>query len=155
MTNRDRFKLGGCSPVLIQKAEAVLALMEEITHPMCITDGFRTAGRQAVLYGMGRLTPGPDVSPERPLGRTVTNADGIHVLSHHQSGRAFDATFLVDGRPTWDEALWRQFGLLYGEAGESVGLLWGGRWKNTRTGKPAPDLPHMELPPLSPGTLVA
>jgi len=121
--------------------QIVLDVMDQLGHPMIITDGVRTLVRQQELYAQGRTAP----------GRIVTYANGIPKpqgtgVSNHQPwadgfGHAVDCTFVVDldgdgdmDDPTWDlKRPWR----LYGEVAKSQGLRWGGDW--TR-----PDLPHVE-----------
>lgn len=134
-------KLIGVHPDLQQKVQQIIDAMAVLGLEMRVTDGVRTAGRQQELYAQGRTTPGPDVSSTRPLGRTVTNADGFLKLSNHQIkpdgfGHAVDCTFWVDGAPSWSEDLpWR----LYGAMAMTLGLHWGGTWNK-------PDKPHLELP---------
>ncbi len=118
---------------------ALVAAMAHLGHPMMVTDGWRTISDQWNLWLKGR--------PWLPGGtreRVVTFSDGLEKKSHHQSGRAADCCFVVDGKPSWDEALpWQD----YGEAAEAAGLEWGGRWTT-------PDKPHVQLPPTD-GVLVA
>lgn len=134
-------KLTGVHPVLIARALLVHDAMAAIGYQMMVTDGVRTTAEQVALHKQGRETPGPDVSPERPLGRTVTNADGITTRSNHQVhadglGHALDCCFVVTGKPSWDARLpWRA----YGELAKALGLKWGGDW-------PTSDKPHIELP---------
>jgi hypothetical protein len=52
---------------------------------MKVVQGLRTVAQQQELYAQGRTKPGPDVSPARPLGRTVTNCDGIQIQSPIQA----------------------------------------------------------------------
>lgn len=142
LTDRDRHKLQGCHHEIIAKVDRVFEAVARHGKTMMVTDGARTASQQAVSYAKGRTTVGPDVSPDRPLGRTVTSADGVHIKSNHQSGRAVDCCFVVNGEPSWDEHLpW----YLYGEAAEAEGLHWGGRWARH-------DNPHIELNPLPAGS---
>ena len=56
--------------------------------------------------------------------------------SKHCDGLAFDAVVYKDGLPWWKapRSVWEQMGTI----GESCGLSWGGRWKNT-------DCPHFEV----------
>jgi peptidoglycan LD-endopeptidase CwlK len=106
------------------KVLAVLKRMEDLGHPMMVTDGFRTTEQQQKLFAQGRSSP----------GKIVTHADGIKVKSNHQSGRAVDCCFLIEGKPSWDERLpWS----LYGRIAKEHGLQWGGDWKR-------PDKPHIE-----------
>ena len=145
MTNRDRLRLGGCDPVLIAKVDALISAMHDEGHIVRVTRGLSTAGQQMILYDQGRRTPGPDVSPTRPLGRVVTYCDGVHKKSNHQSGRAADLCFVVNGSVSWAESLpWA----LLGETAEAVGLIWGGRWRVSDKG-------HVELAPRAAAEVIA
>lgn len=132
MTDRDREKLAGVHPQLVEKLARVLAAMDALGHQMIVTDGLRTVEQQRALYAKGRTAP----------GAIVTNADGTEKRSNHQKrldgfGHAVDCCFLVDGKPSWDAHLpWK----VYGAAAESLGLIWGGSWRSLH------DLPHVELP---------
>jgi hypothetical protein len=127
VTDHDRAKLAGCHPDLIARLDRVLAGMQAAGFPMMVTDGKRTAVEQAALYAQGRTAP----------GHIVTYADGVMNLSNHQSGRAADSCFVVDGAPSWAVSLpWHAYGALV----VAVGLVWGGDWHRLV------DLPHAELP---------
>lgn len=129
-SDRDRQKLAGVSPVLIERLELVFGGMAAVGFPMMATDGVRTLAAQQALFAQGRSQP----------GKIVTYADGKTVRSNHQVkadgfGHAADCCFIVNGRPSWDEQLpWRA----YGELAKALGLKWGGDWKR-------PDKPHVEL----------
>lgn len=65
-----------------------------------------------------------------------------------KKSRAFDFAVVKDGIPTWlskidvdldGEADYLECGII----GESLGLQWGGRWKDSE-GKPNPDFPHLQ-----------
>lgn len=117
-------KAKGIVPEVWTKVLAILRRMDELGHPMIVTDGFRTEEQQKALYAKGRTAP----------GRIVTDADGVKNKSNHQSGKAVDCCFLVDNKPSWDERLpWS----LYGRIAKEHGLKWGGDWKK-------PDKPHIE-----------
>lgn len=132
MTDRDRQRLAGVHPRLVDKLDRVLDAMAVLGFAMMVTDGLRTREQQQLLYAKGRTAKGP----------VVTNADGVTKKSNHQAkddgyGRAVDCVFLVDGKPSWDARLpWKA----YGAAAEAVGLIWGGSWTSLV------DLPHVELP---------
>lgn len=120
-------KLAGVHPTLKAKVRQILDAMTSLGFPMLVTDGFRTVAEQQALYAKGRTVP----------GKRVTNADGVTHLSNHQSGRAVDCCFLVDGKASWDDALpWA----LYGAMARTLGLSWGGDWST-------PDRPHVEWLP--------
>ena len=123
--------LDGVHPQLVAKAARILNAMDSLGFAMKVTDGLRTAEQQAALYAKGRTTPGP----------IVTNCNGTTTVSNHQIkrdgwGHAVDCCFVVDGKPSWDDALpWA----LYGAMARTLGLRWGGDWVH-------PDRPHIELP---------
>ena len=56
----------------------------------------------------------------------VTQCDGVHKRSPHQDGRAFDLTFVDNGKAVWPHDSVRWFAL--GMQAESFGLTWGGRF---------------------------
>jgi peptidoglycan L-alanyl-D-glutamate endopeptidase CwlK len=131
VTDRDRQRLAGVSPILIERLDRVLVAMAALGFPMMPTDGLRTVEQQRALYAQGRSAPGP----------IVTYADGVEKKSNHQAhtdgmGHAVDCCFLIDGKPSWDAHLpWK----VYGAAAEALGLKWGGHWDRLS------DLPHVEL----------
>lgn len=87
---------------------------------------FRTVRRQQELYDQGRTKP----------GNIVTNAKPLE--SYHSYGLAFDIVF--DGPepyPPVNSWKWK----VVGELGESLTLVWGGRFN---------DLPHFEYHPFTP-----
>lgn len=137
LKERNQLRLKGQHPRLVAKVTLVLDVMDQLGHPMIVTDGVRTTAQQQALFALGRTKP----------GKIVTRADGVINRSNHQVwndgfGHAVDCTFVVDldgdgamDDPTWDEKRpWE----LYGVVAESQGLSWGGRWKS-------PDKPHVEL----------
>lgn len=129
----------GLNPLLVTKIKAVLAYMANQGHPMRPCQGLRTAAYQNSLYLQGRKTAGPNATPARPLGRTVTNCDGYAAKSRHQAaqdglGRAIDCCFEgVD--PFGIKQPWA----LYGVAVKAQGLVWGGNFHLI-------DSDHAELP---------
>lgn len=116
-------KLAGVHPKLAGKAENILSFARRDGFTMVITQGLRTFAQQNALYAKGRTTRGP----------RVTNAPGGR--SYHNYGIAVDFAFVVGGKISWDERLYRNIGKWADEAG---GLTWGGRWKFV-------DLPHVQL----------
>lgn len=118
-------------PSLIEKILCVTEAMKVLGFEMMITDGARTAEEQNKLYQKGRTKPG-DI---------VTYADGYIKRSNHQLhsdgfGHAVDCTFVVNGKPNWDNTNpWEA----YGECCKAVGLKWGGDNPNFK------DNPHVEL----------
>jgi hypothetical protein len=122
-------------PAFRSKLERVLFSMERAGLPFRAVETWRSADRQAWHYAKGRTIPGPDVSPERPLGRTVTSCDGVRRVSQHQRGLAADVyPVRPDGRvwiPPAEHELW----LLLGTQAHAVGLRHGREWN---------DCPHLQ-----------
>jgi len=98
-------------------------MKEKHGYEMVLLEGYRSPQRQQALAAMGP---------------SVTNAAAFQ--SWHQYGLAADSAFVRNGRIVISEKdPWAMRGYqLYGEAAESVGLTWGGRWKMM-------DLGHTEL----------
>ena len=103
--------------------------MAEVGIPWMITCTYRSQDEQDALWRIGRSEP----------GRRVT----WRKISNHTSRRAMDFAILKDGQPCWDVKVSVNKNdmpdyLEAGQIGESLGLIWGGRWRN-------PDYPHFEL----------
>ena len=98
-------------------------MRDEHGYEMALLEGFRSPDRQAKLAAMGS---------------NVTQAGAYQ--SYHQYGLAADSAFFRDGKLVISEKdPWAMRGYeLYGQTAESVGLVWGGRWKMM-------DLGHVEL----------
>jgi peptidoglycan L-alanyl-D-glutamate endopeptidase CwlK len=125
--NQHLDKLDLCHAQLKLAMPKVLAAMQALGFPMQITDGIRTRERQQELYAQGRTAPGP----------IVTYCDGVVKQSNHQSGKACDCCFVVDGKPSFHAALpWKAFGACV----EATGLTWGGSFSKLC------DLGHAEVP---------
>lgn len=122
------------------RCEQLLKLAEGEGIILDPCQGLRTFAQQDALFAIGRTEMGKDPSPMQPMGRHVTNARAGE--SWHNFGRAFDVcirTFSGDKTPkdVWDGP-WDRVG----ELGESLGLIWGGRWKGRKI-----DRPHFEWHP--------
>lgn len=91
--------------------------LERRGYKPVLNEGRRSSLRQEWLYAQGRTRPG-DI---------VTNADGVHEKSYHQSGKAADIYFR-DEKGRWREPTPEEAQAL-GEAAKSEGLRWGGSWK--------------------------
>ncbi len=106
-----------------QRLLTVFHLMSRKGYQMALLEGYRSPARQTYLAS---------------LGTHVTNAGAYQ--SYHQFGLAADSAFLRDGKLVISEKdPWAMEGYrLYGEMAESVGLVWGGRWKMR-------DFGHVEL----------
>ena len=98
-------------------------MKEKYGYEMAIIEGYRSPERQNMLA---------------ELGTHVTNAKAFQ--SYHQYGLAADCAFIRDGKLVISERdKWAMRGYeLYGEVAESLGLVWGGRWKMM-------DFGHVEL----------
>ena len=124
--------LGGVHPSLIAAVTKIINAMQVIGYPMMVTDALRTTAQQQTLWQQGRLTP----------GHIVTQCDGVTKRSNHQThedgfGHACDLTFVVNGVPSWDDALpWS----LYGAMAKTLGCRWGGDFTTMV------DKPHIEWP---------
>ncbi len=111
-----------------------MATMTAAGHPMMVTDGARSTSEQGVLWAKGRTYQN---GRWRITGRVATYCDGVIKRSNHQSGRAADCCFVVDGKPSWAESLpWQD----YADAAMHEGLQAGYYWRRQ-------DKPHIELPP--------
>ena len=91
-----------------------------------ITQEVRTVEEQDELYAKGRKTK----------EKIVTKAKGSEYGSHHQWGTAFDFC-RNDGNDPYDDD--DNFFSKVGNIGKSIGLEWGGDWKNMV------DKPHFQL----------
>ncbi len=92
------------------KAEALIIKMSEDGKQISIIETFRTINRQD------------------SLSSSVTNASGLK--SYHQYGLSFDVMFKEHKWSPPSEDWWTELG----EAGEALGLIWGGRWKSRDMG---------------------
>lgn len=114
--------------------------MRELGFPVMAVSKDRTEDEQFALYQKGRRQDDSGawvpVDPDTREG-IVTNADGRVKKSHHQSGRARDYAFDVDGSPSWDPT--HRWDLL-GQIAKEEGLVWGGDWQSLV------DRPHLQMP---------
>lgn len=130
ITDRDRVRLVGVHPALIEALREVFDEMDGWGHPMFVVQGVRTVAQQQALYAQGRTV----------AGVVVTMKDGVKFRSNHQPhadgfGHAVDCAF-SSGAPFAPTHPWE----VYGEKCEARGLIWGGRWSHPH------DAPHAELP---------
>lgn len=122
-------------PRLIDKVYELIDLCEKNGITIGISECVRTVEEQDALYAKGRTA----------AGSIVTNAKGSNYSSMHQWGVAFDFYLKedVDGDGmTTDDAFNNATGLFdkVGALGVSIGLEWGGNWKNPV------DKCHFQLP---------
>jgi len=143
-------KIEDLVPVMQDKAREFSGLMAEAGIPFMLTRTRATVDEQTALYAQGRK----DLAEVNRL-RAVVGWSPIRVRensykvtwtmkSRHIDGEAFDIAILADGQPTWEPKVNVNHNDIpdYAEAGqiaESIGLTWGGRFKNA-------DCPHIELP---------
>jgi peptidoglycan LD-endopeptidase CwlK len=114
---RTQRKLAGVHPVLARKALQLIELAAAENYTLIVTQGLRTFAEQDALFR------------KRPK---VTNARGGQ--SSHNYGVAVDFAFVVGGKISWDEKLYKNIGRWTNQ----LGLTWGGFWKFV-------DMPHVQL----------
>ncbi len=119
-------KMEQLHPELREKIEELQRLCGERGLPLGIGECLRTEQEQDDLYAQGRTKPGP----------IVTYAPGYSYSSQHQWGIAVDFYKDVKGHAFDDDTFFREVGAL----AKSLGLAWGGDWKDF------PDMPHIYLP---------
>ena len=125
LIERAEKKLVGVHPLVSGKARQLIEQAYKEGINVIITQGLRTVEEQNELYAQGRTKP----------GKIVTNAKGGY--SYHNFGLAFDFAVLnPDGSVNWNvDEKWKRVGQL----GKSLGLEWGGDWRDF------PDYPHFQL----------
>lgn len=112
-------------PDFAQRLLMVYRIMrEQHGYEMVLIEGYRSPQRQEQLAAMGGH---------------VTKVGAFR--SYHQFGLAADSAFLRYGKVVISEKdTWAMRGYeLYGEVAASLGMTWGGGWKNLK------DLGHVEL----------
>lgn len=122
-------------PEMQELARDFAVKMAEEGHAFMFTSTYRSQEEQNAIYAQGRTTPGKIVTWTRN--------------SRHTQRDAFDIALLLQGKPIWDPKIDIDADhipdyLEAGKIGESVGLVWGGRFKNSK-GQPRPDYCHFEL----------
>ncbi|ASA96819.1 M15 family metallopeptidase [Anoxybacillus sp. FSL W8-0104] len=125
LIERAEKKLVGVHPLVATKARQLIERAYKEGINIIITQGLRTIEEQNELYAQGRTK----------TGKIVTNARGGY--SYHNFGLAFDFAILnADGSVNWNvDEKWKRVGAL----GKSLGLEWGGDWRDF------PDYPHFQL----------
>lgn len=128
-------KIEDLTPEAQEKAKLFEAGMQLAGIPFMFTCTYRSQEEQNVLYAQGRTAP----------GKIVTWT----LNSRHTKRDAFDIAILKQGKPVWDIKVdvndddipdYQQAG----EIGEICGLVWGGRFKDSK-GKLRPDYPHFQM----------
>lgn len=120
MDSRGAAVLQGLEPTTAAKAKKLYDLAAAAGEPIMLVSGFRSLKEQQKIYNQGRTTPGAIVS-NAPPG-----------YSWHNYGMAFDIVPVAGYGIS--PARWEKVGKI----GESLGLVWGGRWKSF------PDRPHFQ-----------
>lgn len=105
-----------------KRAEKLIAECAKVGIPIIITQTYRTHKYQDELYARGRTTK----------GKIVTNAKSG--TSMHEFRVAFDVCINKKGH-AYDVDLLKKVGKI----GESLGLTWGGSWREFK------DMPHFEF----------
>lgn len=116
-------KLQQVHPALAHRARKIIAFAKADGYELRVTQGLRTFKEQDDLF------------KKRPK---VTNARGGQ--SYHNFATAVDFAFVVDGKISWDEKLYKNIG----RWAKNADLEWGGNWRRFV------DLPHCQLPNLPP-----
>lgn len=121
-------------PALQIKVAELKELCKENGITIGISECLRTVAEQNALYAKGRTA----------AGSIVTNCKGTSYSSMHQWGVAFDfyLDMDVDGDGMRSDDAFNNATKLFekvGALGKSIGLEWGGSWKNK-------DRPHFQLP---------
>lgn len=117
LSERSMRRLAGVHPRLVALAREAIALSPV---DFMITEGLRTAARQAALVRAG-------------ASRTKR--------SRHLTGHAIDVAAMVDGQVRWDWPLYPRIAAAFKAAAARQGtaIVWGGDWPTLRDG------PHFEL----------
>ena len=117
LSRRSRDRLAGVHPSLVAVVELAIT---RTPIDFMVTEGLRTAARQAVLVRAG-------------ASRTLN--------SRHLTGHAVDVAALVDGQVRWDWPLYPRIAEVFKAAALDLKtpLIWGGDWTRLRDG------PHFEL----------
>jgi peptidoglycan L-alanyl-D-glutamate endopeptidase CwlK len=124
-------KIEDLIPEMQTKAREFAGRMAEIGIPFMFTCTYRSQSDQDELWSHGR---NGDARPKVTWTKK----------SKHTDRTAFDIAILNNGQPVWDVKVNVNENDLpdyqeAGQVGESIGLVWGGRFKNA-------DCPHFELP---------
>lgn len=113
-------------PRLQEKIAELKELCKKENLSIGIGECFRSVAEQDALYAQGRTKP----------GNIISNAKGSTYSSQHQWGISFDFFKNIKGHEYDDTAFFNRVGAL----AKSIGLAWGGDWKNPV------DKPHLYLP---------
>jgi peptidoglycan LD-endopeptidase CwlK len=115
-------------PEMQEKFKNFAAKMAEAAIPFMVTCTYRTQEEQDELYAKGRTAPGPAVTWVPRSRHTQRDAFDIAILRSGQPTWALKVSVNGNDIPDYQEA---------GQIGESVELVWGGRWNHA-------DYPHFQ-----------
>ena len=117
LSRRSRDRLAGVHPSLVAVVELAIT---RTPIDFMVTEGLRTAARQAVLVRAG-------------ASRTLN--------SRHLTGHAVDVAAMIGGQVRWDWPLYPRIAEGFKSAARDldIPIVWGGDWKTLRDG------PHFEL----------
>jgi peptidoglycan L-alanyl-D-glutamate endopeptidase CwlK len=115
--SRSLRRMSGIHPDLRKVMDRAITITD---MDFTVLEGLRTLAQQRKYYSIGK-------------SRTMR--------SRHLTGHAIDIAPLVDGKITWDWAIYDRFAPVVKQAAQDVGIKieWGGDW-NWRDG------PHWQLP---------
>jgi peptidoglycan L-alanyl-D-glutamate endopeptidase CwlK len=154
------------APDLLEKYKLFEAKMLEAKIPFVLTSVARTVKEQVALYSQGRdpistvnklrkIAGMPSIKPieNHKVTWTLQSKHLIDLddgIEDNNWSRAFDIAIVgPNQQPTWNLKVdvnrdnMADY-IQAGPIGESVGLRWGGRFKNSR-GESVPDFPHYEI----------
>jgi peptidoglycan L-alanyl-D-glutamate endopeptidase CwlK len=144
-----------------EKCQKLKDLCEKKGIPIIITCTARTVQEQTALYSQGRnsitetnrlrkIAGLPPITASENKNKITWTMKSMHLIDltdtnpDNNKARAFDFAILKAGVPVWNLKVdvnanmvgdYKEVGML----GESIGLVWGGRWKT-------PDNPHFQQP---------
>jgi len=100
-----------------------------------ISCGLRTEEQQWGLYMQGRISSPSGYQITNPK-KVVTNCDGIHIKSKHQSGKAIDFFAYINGKANYEPSNLALIATCFFAAAEEMKLniQWGGNWFNMSDG---------------------
>jgi len=152
-------RIEDCTPSLQAKIKLFAVAMQAAGIPFLITCTARTIKEQRALYAQGReslenvntlraLAELPPISFQQNQHKVTWTLHSEHLVDlddgnpNNDKSRAFDIAITRDGQPVWDIKVdvnqdQQPDYMEAGKIGESVGLHWGGRFKN-------PDMPHFQ-----------
>lgn len=130
---KDR-KLEHLHPDIEPPCRQLMAQCELEGIPAFVVFTWRSANEQNLLYAQGRTLPGKIVT-----NATAEKSKHCFTINGEPASKAFDVA-ISDGKggiiANGDHPLFKRVG----EIGESLDLIWGGRWKSIQ------DASHFEVP---------